>query len=89
MLEQNETQFANRTFADILTPKAPLLSPILSAEKLDEQTMRQELSPSTRGINKKIHFDLLRMSRNNYDLMERDRSVTPGPKSGAFDDSAL
>ena len=87
MLEQNETQFANRTFADILTPKAPLLSPILSAEKLDEQTMRQELSPSTKGINKKMHFDLLRMSRNNYDLM--DRSVTPGPKSGVFGDSAL
>ena len=86
-MEQHETEFANRTFKDIMTPNSGFLSPIVSPKKLDEETVRQELSPYTRGINNKVLFDY---SRVNLQLMEEvDRNVLPVPKSIVFADKAL
>ena len=83
MREQHENDFANRTFKDILTPKAPFLSPIGSPKK-DEDSVRYELSPLTRGINSKINDDKSKI--HLLTLMQGDRSGTPGPKSVVFAD---
>ena len=86
MIEQSEAEYANKSFKDILTSKPPILSPITDPQA-DEETGRQELSPYTRGVNQKVHFQLSRII--SHELIERDRQMTPAPKKVAFLDKAL